>query len=477
MIDRLRRLIGVDERSYMLRVPRAEENEGLLLLGDPGTGKSQIIHQLLEQVAQRRQPEAVVCYDPAGEFIQSHFDTSVDIVLNPLDARSPYWSPAMEVDYETASRSATDRHLVAESFFPDREHGASTTQFFVKAARSIFARMLELKPSAEQIVEFLRDEKLIDEIVAGTEHAHLINEGAKGQRGGVLATLSEIGEALKLLPSPEQCAAELSITEWARRRRGWIFITSTQDTRDALRTLHAAWINILMKRLLAIPPQLAREHPCWVVVEDRKSTRRLPALATTMVEGRKFGLKMVLGTQNKAQFEEHYGRGAATMLSAPHVKILFRCNEPESARWVAEMIGEEEKEKPRIGTTATVQSNGRDSINYSTITERRFVISKEQVMALPNLHGYWKYSDSVVPFCIKAIDRPRVTLAFVRRTAQAITHPEEPTPPAIEQPAERQLALPLVEITQPTYSNDLEQEQDAISQELTSEVNAGPSFN
>src|SRR5205807_7317654 len=59
---------------------------------------------------------------------------------------------------------------------------------------------------------------------------------------------------------------------------------------------------------------------------------------------------------------------------------------------------EEEKERPRIGTTATVQSNGRDSINYSTITERRFVVSKEQIMALPNLSGYWKYSDSVVRF-------------------------------------------------------------------------------
>ena len=261
MIDTLRRLVGFDARSYMLRVPRAEENEGLLLLGDPGTGKSQIIHQLLEQIAERRPSEAVVCYDPAGEFIESHFDPSADIVLNPLDARSPYWSPTMEVNYETASTSATDRHLVAESFFPDRDHGASTTQFFVKAARSIFARMLELKPTAEQIVEFLKDEKLIDEIVAGTEHAHLINEGAKGQRGGVLATLSEIGEALKLLPSPEQCAGELSITEWARQRRGWIFITSTQDTRDALRTLHAAWINILMKRLLAVAPQMGRQRP------------------------------------------------------------------------------------------------------------------------------------------------------------------------------------------------------------------------
>ena len=448
MIDTLRSLIGLEPRSYMLRVPGMEENEGLLLLGDPGTGKSQIIHQLFGQIRWRRPPEAGVCYDPAGEFIEAHFNPATDFILNPLDARSPYWGPGLEVDYSSPATSATDRQLIADSLFPDREHAPPTTQFFTKSARSIFARMLEFKPSAGRIVEWLRDEEAIDEIVEGTEHAHLIDKGAKGQRGGVLATLSEIGEALKLLPAREECAGIISLTGWARRRRGWLFITSTQDTRDALRTLQAAWINILIKRLLGAKRDFAGGRPCWVVVDEVHALRRLPALQATMVEGRKYGIKMVLGTQNKAQFEEHYGRGAATMLSASHTKILFRCNEPESARWVADMIGEEEKERPRIGTTATVQEGGRDSINYSTFTERRSVISKEQVMALPNLHGYWKYADAVVPFRIEPQALRRVAESFIARTVPRPTTlfaesqqpepanqlpPQPPEPPTVVQ--------------------------------------------
>jgi hypothetical protein len=454
MIDTLRNLIGLEPRSYTLRVPRQEENEGLLLLGDPGTGKSQIIHQLLGQIGWRETPEAGICYDPAGEFIEAHFNPETDIILNPLDARAPYWGPALEVDYSSSATSATDRQMVAESLFPDREHAAPATQFFTKSARSVFARMLEFKPPAGRIVEWLRDEEAIDEIVGGTEHAHLIDKGAKGQRGGVLATLSEIGEAMKLLPPREECPGVLSLTRWAQRRRGWIFITSTQDTRDALRVLHAAWINVLMKRLMSVTREFGREHPCWVIVDEVHSLRRLPALQTTLVEGRKYGVKMVLGTQNKAQFEEHHGRGAATMLSAPHTKILFRCNEPESARWIADMIGEEEKERPRIGTTATVQEGGRDSINYSTFTERRSVISKEQVMALPNLHGFWKYADAVVPFRIEPLNLPRVAEAFIRRAALPagqFTQPRQPpqelasrtpppaaAPPPTEQPSPAQ---------------------------------------
>src|SRR5437773_11074766 len=91
------------------------------------------------------------------------------------------------------------------------------------------------------------------------------------------------------------------------------------------------------------------------------------------------------------------------------------------------MIVEEEKELPLICTTATVQANGRDSINYSTFTERRSVVSKEQIMALRNLHGYWKYSDAVVPFRIQPVQREQVAHAFVRRTVRSVVERIEPS--------------------------------------------------
>src|SRR6266571_2487317 len=440
MINALRKFVGIQPRSYTLSVPRIEENEGLLLLGDPGTGKSQVIHQLLDNIAKRKPQEAVVVYDPAGEFIEKHFDPDSDIVLNPLDARCPYWMPGFDILGVDAEASAPERQFIAESFFPYPEHLAPNTQFFIKAARSIFAQMLTFTPTPERMVQMLSDEELIDYCVAGTEHAHLIGSDAKGQRGGVLATLSEIGESFKLRPTPEERSTNwLSLHKWARKRQGWIFITSSHSTREPLRRLHAAWINILLGNLLSVSPALGQK-PRWMIIDEVHSLKHLPILKAALVEARKYGVKMVLGTQNKAQFEEHYGHGAATMLASSHTKILFRCNEPESARWVSEMIGEEEKERPRIGTTATVQANGRDSINYSTFTERRSVVSKEQIMALRNLHGYWKYSDAVVPFRIQPVEREQIAHAFVRRNVRSVVEqPTEPPPlPAAELPTHEQ---------------------------------------
>lgn len=433
---RLAALAGFAAPSYTLGVPRNVENEGLLVLGDPGTGKSQIFHRLVMMIRRRFPAEALVCYDPEGEFVQKHFPSKNAIILNPFDSRFFYWSPAFEVNYQNLAVLAADLKMIAECFFPDRRHGAANSDFFINAARLIFARILEVEQDLARIIEILIREDLIDQVVAGTELAHLISHGAKGQRGGVLATLAEIGESLKLLPPREQCRGAISLTQWARQRKGWIFITSKHDQRDALGRLQAAWINILMKRLLAADPDWARSNPCWVIVDEVHALKHLSALPAAIAEGRKHGLKIAVGTQNKAQLEEHYGHNTATMLASFHTKLIFRCNEPECARWLSDLIGEDEIERPRLGTTASVQRHGRDSINYTLLTERRAVVSKEEIMSLPNLHGYWRFENVVVPFRIQPLSLKSVAYSFVERNS----------PPAVSRVSPQvQIALPLAD--------------------------------
>jgi hypothetical protein len=135
LFARVQDFFGFKQRSYELTVPREEENEDLLLLGDPGTGKSQIIHQLIDEIVSREWFEAIVVYDPVGEFLEQHYDPDTDIILNPLDARCPYWNPVDEIENVTDETSAPERYFIAESFFPDHPHASPATQFFVKADR------------------------------------------------------------------------------------------------------------------------------------------------------------------------------------------------------------------------------------------------------------------------------------------------------------------------------------------------------
>src|SRR6185436_4972373 len=137
--------------------------------------------------------------------------------------------------------------------------------------------------------------------------------------------------------------------------------------------------------------------------------------------------KLVQGTQGKAQYEEYYQSLAKTMLAAPRLKLFFRCGEPESARWISDAIGEVEIERPKIGTTASVEDKGRDSLNYSTVTEHKPVVSKEEIMSLADMHGYWKYHDVVVPFRLPLARVRIVAEGFIqRRTSDEVVMDSSP---------------------------------------------------
>jgi hypothetical protein len=418
-----RKLSRRSQPEWKLRMKRGEEAQGMLILGDIGSGKSQIIHRFLRQIG-RRDDEAAIVYDPACEFVKAHYYPGRgDVILNPLDVRSPFWSFVFEQRYRT------DTAIFAESFFPGRkpERMGQSELFFLNASREIFARMLEFEPHPDQLISWLSDETVIDKMVAGTELAHYIVPKAASQRGGVLGSLARGGKTLRILPRAEECEFDFSLSEWAAARKGWIFLTSTKETEEQLRPLYAAWLDLLMRRLMSVDEAWGRQHPVKLIVDEVHTLEYLPTLYKALTEGRKFGLHLFQGTQNKHQYDEHYGQAAPTMLSCPRYTIILRCKEPDSADWLSKLIGDEEIERPRTGVTASVSDQGRDSINYSSHTERRAVVSREEIANLTDLAGYWKYGEIVTPFRFDFTPCRKVADGFTPRRALA------PVRPAIKQ--------------------------------------------
>ena len=69
------------------------------IVGDSGTGKSAAIRQILSQIWERG--ETAIVYDPAMEYLpQFYNEARGDVILNPLDARCPFWTPGDEVPHE-----------------------------------------------------------------------------------------------------------------------------------------------------------------------------------------------------------------------------------------------------------------------------------------------------------------------------------------------------------------------------------------
>jgi len=170
-----------------------------------------------------------------------------------------------------------------------------------------------------------------------------------------------------------------------------------------------------MRRLMSVDESWGRTRPVKLIVDEVHTLQYLPSLYTAATEGRKYGLHLFQGTQNKHQYEDHYGKQAPTMLSCPRYTIILRCKEPDSAKWLSTLLGEEELDRPRTSVTASVSDQGRDSVNYGSQIERRAVVSMEQIANLPDMSGYWKYGELVVPFKLDFAPQEGIADGFAPR--------------------------------------------------------------
>jgi len=152
------------------------------------------------------------------------------------------------------------------------------------------------------------------------------------------------------VPLASQLDRHWSALEWAESRRGWLFLSSTEDSRDAASPLQSVWLDCLVRRLMAA--QESREQ-IWIVADELPVLKRQAQLESLVVRGRKRGLCAVLGFQAITQLRALYGRDqTATMAAAPATKLILRTGEPDTARWSSEQIGEREVSRTQVGASA-----------------------------------------------------------------------------------------------------------------------------
>ena len=71
--------------------PERTETQHTIVSGTTGSGKTVLISDLVSQI--RSRGERCVIYDKMGSYTRSFFDPDRDVLMNPLDARAPRWSP------------------------------------------------------------------------------------------------------------------------------------------------------------------------------------------------------------------------------------------------------------------------------------------------------------------------------------------------------------------------------------------------
>jgi type IV secretory pathway TraG/TraD family ATPase VirD4 len=421
--------ITTDDSKNPLRIPRNAENKHFLIVGDTGSGKSSIIRQMLYQVDARG--DSAIVYDPACEFVKQFYDPHRgDIVLNPLDARMPYWNPSKEL-----RRKAEAKALAVSLYQPE----GVTNRFFVEAPQKIFAHLLSYLPTPEDLIKWMSDPDEIDRRVRKTEYWALIDPKAPQQRTGVLGSLNMSADSFRLLPKEDETTSVWTATKWAETRRGWIFITSRPTMREALRPLISLWIDTLVLRLLNEP--MPDQKPVWFVIDELASLQRLPQLHTAITENRKSQNPVILGFQGRSQMEARYGEDSEAMLSQPATKIFLRTTEPRAAKWVSEAIGEVEIERLR----ETHYDGTRRGRNLMLDRQTEPLVLPSEVSGLDDLRGFLKYGNHVARFTFPFIALEEKSPGFDERQMDDLIIPST-LPPTEPQAIQGNLQFPEHEV-------------------------------
>ncbi len=412
LLERLR-----DKRGLDLVLRRSKEAQHIQVSGDTGAGKSTIIRTILYQVEARG--ETAIVFDPEREYLKEFYDESRgDIILNPKDQRCPYWAIGEEADDEPQATP------IANGLFPEEP---TQQKFFLNHTRAIFAYLLAYyRPTVNELGHWMAHPEEIDKRVKGTEHAHTMTENAAPQRAGILGTLNEAGKPLRMMPTHQEGRKKFTVRGWARKREGWIFVTSTSETIDALRPLQGLWLDMLILKLQS--DDVAEDAKrCWLVLDEVQELQRLPQLPKALTRQRKSDNPIVVGFQGMAQIDANYGKQAETMLSQPFYNFMLRTQESRASKHLSERIGSVQLERVKESKPASIFNNRHRT--YSTERVIEPLVLPSEIQELEDLTGYFVASGKVVKIAFDAPPKRVLTPGLIERMIPNVqTRPLEQEP-------------------------------------------------
>lgn len=375
----LRRLTKGSTNDRSIRVatvgiPDWLECRHFAILGTTGAGKTTVLRQMLDKVEARGEPALV--YDTSGEFIAHYYRPERgDIILNPFDARSAYWSPFSEIAHP-ADADRIARQLVSETGERDDDVWLETSRILV--ANVLRVLNAEGKTTLPDLLNALQA-KTKEEMkvwLAGTSSARTFEDDADRATGSVLFMLAKASNLLQFLwrePGENGSFAFRDFINGLDKHQGpkpWIFVPRKEDYFEAMKPLLACWLECAASATLGLEPSSSRR--LWFFLDELADLPRVDNLTRLLPEGRKFGASVVLTFQAIGQMHRRYGRDSAeALLGCCNTKLYLQLIDRDTRKWASDNIGDVEVE---------IRS-GSDSFEYGPNSGRTSLGSVRHVRA------------------------------------------------------------------------------------------------
>ena len=388
------------------------ETKHILITGTTGSGKSVCMMELMDRI--RKRGQKAIVYDDSGTFIKHYYREGRDVILNPLDKRSPSWNIWQE------GQDLADFEAMAASLMP--LHLSGSDPFWIHSARTIFSTLAnKLKDTGNTNTKALlrpmfSADNSLNNLLQGTVAEVLVAESLEKMALSIKSTLATYCKSFLYLPD-EGTEQLFSIKDWIQKEKNdsWIFIATSADKLEALKPLISVWIDVAARNLLSLTPSFDRR--IWLLVDELASLHRLSSLNVLLSQGRKYGVCNVTAFQDIHQLRSIYGRDEAeALLSMYNTNLCYRTKCPDTAMWMSRLTGQREIIEKREGFSYGA-NDIRDGVSVQQERRKEPLILDTEFLKLNDCEAYMLLPENtpVTKIKLMAKKRPILSVALVAR--------------------------------------------------------------
>jgi len=381
-------------------IPMSETlfSKHLLMLGGIGTGKTNTIFQVLDQL-EIKADDVVVIFDTKGDYYQRFYQKGDIVISNDDNATGKfgidYWNIFNEIS-NTRSPEEDINEIVKTLFF---ERSKNTMQpFFPNAARDILAGVMIhlVRSNGERTNKILCDlfeRASVDELRSFLDaHDDLRGLGyyiAKDSPQQAQGVLSELHQMLhEIFIGNFKKAGTISIRDSIREKGGRrVFIEYDLGIGNTLTPIYRLLLDMALKEAMS---RKKSEGNVWFIIDEFRLIPHLQHIDDGINFGRSLGIKFIIGVQNVEQVFSAYGEQLArSILSGFSTMFSFRVNDVTTRTYIKEHCGQNRKYEAfpsKVGSRGLVE-NVRDA----------FVVEDWEIMNLKDGQAIVKMP-TVAPF-------------------------------------------------------------------------------
>ena len=346
----------------------------IFVLGATGTGKSQVLLNIIGGIKARNKGIKIIYADRKGEFFSKFGRVGKDILFNPFDRRTVHWSLFNEVNFPqrgTLENIPPDLQMMAKILFPTK--GKKETLWDDASARIFMSAMcwcfLNDKATMQDLYEF--NNKPIDEIAAafltlppGLRTGYsIIQDPTSKTAMSAMMNYTTIMQDLVCLNNME---GTWSVVDWINDRHddSSLFLSSAGKNDAAFAKLITLLIDICGREVHQFPDDGSHTTRVMFVFDELAALPRLSTLEYLLTQARSKGVAVVLATQSFEQVVETYGREAAHAIFAnTKTKFVFAMPDPTDAEYLSKSYGTQEvyrREQGKNSSSAGFFGKGDD---------------------------------------------------------------------------------------------------------------------